>query len=165
MSTVAVALQNRASLHRALGQWDRSRADLDEADAHAAKLHRVRLDAALAVERAYLALAIDAAAGDLAARALDLARRSRSPALLASGLAVALRASPGDPALAAEARAHAAAVSDTPESEAELRVALRAAAGDEGEASAAVERFVRSVGEVDDPGACREMFLRRYLAL
>jgi tetratricopeptide (TPR) repeat protein len=160
VSTVAVALQNRAALHRALGQWDRSRADLDEALPHAAKLQRVRLDAALAVERAYLAVATGAPAGELAARALELARRSRSPALLASGLAVALRA--GDVSVVAEARAHAAAVRDAPESEAELRVALRATAGDD-EADAAEERFVRSVGEVDDPGSCREMFRRRYL--
>ncbi|MFO0605061.1 MAG: protein kinase [Polyangiales bacterium] len=168
-STVAVAAQNRAALRRSLGQLDRCAADLDEAERVARRLARPRLDAALAAERAYLALARgdDGALRDAAARSLAAARASRSPPLVASALAVTLRAQARgavDPALVAEALALRDGLAGHPEADAELCVALRAAGVTGADVDAAVARLVAAAGAVDDPAACAAAFRARYLA-
>ena len=90
-------------------------------------------------------------------------RTKRSSAASASALAAAVRTSP-DPAWVAEARALADTLDAMPECEAELRAALWRVDGDDGaRALAALDRFVRSMGDLDDPEACREGFARRYL--
>jgi tetratricopeptide (TPR) repeat protein len=169
-STVAVASQNLAALHRALGRYDLCRAELDEAERLARKLRRPRLDAALAIERAYLALAGGDPADALRAAcgaALTAARAARSPLLVASAVAAALRAGARagaiDGALRAEAEALRGELAAQAEAHAELTVALWEAGGaSRAEVDAAVERFVAAAGDIDDPVACAEAFRRRY---
>jgi hypothetical protein len=81
-------------------------------------------------------------------------------------VAVALRAGEAEAALLAEAAALRGELAAQPEAAAELAVALWEAGGGvtRAEVDAAVDRFVASAGEIDDPVACAEGFRRRYRA-
>lgn len=166
--TAAMASYNLAVLHRARGDHDEAERLLALAERDAERLSHVRLTAAACAERGYQRLAAGTAGDEvaIAEAALEAAERARSPALVAHARAVALRlyaraGIPPRPDLDAGVEGSGL------EATAALSVARYEAHGrredDRARVAAAVEVFVRSLGDLDDTAPARAGFARRYL--
>jgi tetratricopeptide (TPR) repeat protein len=173
LPTVATSTHNLGVARRMLGDFDAAAAMQERAEALAAELKHARLACHVAIERVYLALASGRAPDAciaLAEAALGRAREVRSPAIVASALASALRAcaraGSDVTARVAEARTVADALT-APEPRAELRVAIWEAGGraedDRVAARAAIEAVAAGLDEADDRSASRAAFSARYL--
>lgn len=173
--SAAVATQNRATIHRMLGNFEQARNDLAFAASEARRLRFARLEAAVSIEQGYLALAQRAGAEDLVRAAEDAERfatASRSPLLATSASALALRAFAhaglSVAAACTPARERVATGDLTADACAELAVAVWDAGGrgtdDRAAARDAIQRFSARVARVEERAECRTAFATRYLA-
>lgn len=169
--SVATATQNRATCRRMLGDAEAARADVLESGRQAEAIGHVRLAAAVAVERAHLALSPAAAPDERAAALASLDRASGhalSPSLTASVLAARLRLLRRlDRPLAGDAltvRGMLAELASQPEARAEVAIALWETSGSDDDAALArraLDATVERVAAGGDGSVVREALATR----